>query len=83
MTCQEFIERLKTFPPTNTARAYCPVDKTYYYFIVYLIPLPSIELTKIRNHGTYSGLIYFIESNQEHFQRDIIFTYHGQKFTIL
>jgi hypothetical protein len=32
MKHQEFIQKLKTFPPTHTARFYCPTDKTYYYY---------------------------------------------------
>jgi hypothetical protein len=39
MKHQEFIQKLKTFPPNKPALFYCPINKTYYYvcFIKHLV----------------------------------------------
>jgi hypothetical protein len=84
MTKNEFIEKLKTFLPNERAKFYCPVDKTYYYIhVIYVIPSPSIVLTKNRYAGyTYSTAIFRINS-LEYFHEDIIFIYNDQTFIAL
>ncbi len=84
MTHKELIEKLKTFPVTDKVRFYCPVDKTYYYIhVIYVIPSPSIVLTKNRYAGyTYSTAIFRINS-LEYFHEDIIFIYNDQTFIAL
>lgn len=55
MTNKEFIRLLSTFPPNDSAKFYCPVDKTYYY--VYCIGTQTNKITLMKSTwGAYQYL---------------------------
>jgi hypothetical protein len=89
MTLEEFVKKLKTFPPEHQLRFYCPTDKTYYYInISCMLSDGTIYLNSVLNrtpeNNTYGHWIYlytasiFIDK-----KREIKLNVNGQEFKFL
>lgn len=90
MTHTEFLEKLRTFPPNEKARFYCPVNKTYYYICYLNFKTSTIELTLDAKSGykgyefDYASLIILLfHVLKKYGNKDIKFSYKDQTFIIL
>ncbi len=80
MKAQELIEKLKTFPPNERAKFYCPVNKTYYYAYFIDFPKYTIELKLNSKAGfKYCDLIYLLQNMQD----QVKFSHNNQVFITL
>jgi hypothetical protein len=86
MTYKELIEKLKTYPATDKARFYCPVNKTYYYYVYFIdFPKYTIELTLDNTCSyDYGWIIYLLGLlNENWMQNEVKFSHNNQVFITL
>jgi hypothetical protein len=58
MTHTEFLEKLRTFPPNEKARFYCPTNKIYHYYLFHEIEEGIYTYYVGQMNGTYITFSY-------------------------